>query len=217
MIETALYDEVADRLLRWYPRSWRDRYGEEFAALLCDQIAEQPRSWRRDADVRWHGVKARLSAVGLGHSPLRDRNAMRTVEAVTLACFLGCLVSLWSQILRGSSSAPYAHPAVAAMRVVLAATFLVIGLWAFSGVTTLARRVMRARDDGHGSTLVPALLMVGIGSALFAAGITAVWSRLHWAVTPTSVSTVAAESISTFWLHPHLLGQVPGRRSCGWW
>lgn len=29
-------DQTARGWLRWYPRSWRDRYGDELAALLED-------------------------------------------------------------------------------------------------------------------------------------------------------------------------------------
>jgi hypothetical protein len=35
--------ERAGRLLRWYPRAWRDRYGEEFTELLISDIEERPR------------------------------------------------------------------------------------------------------------------------------------------------------------------------------
>ena len=38
-------------LLRWYPRGWRARYGDEFAELLLAELAERPRGWRRTADV----------------------------------------------------------------------------------------------------------------------------------------------------------------------
>jgi hypothetical protein len=52
-------DRRARRLLRWYPRSWRLRYGEEFTQLLIDDISERPRCWRRTLDVARSGVTAR--------------------------------------------------------------------------------------------------------------------------------------------------------------
>ena len=33
----------ADRLIRWYPRAWRQRYGEEFGELVIADISERPR------------------------------------------------------------------------------------------------------------------------------------------------------------------------------
>ena len=52
-------------LLRWYPASWRARYGEEFAELLQAELAEQPRNWYRTADVITSGMLARCSSAGL--------------------------------------------------------------------------------------------------------------------------------------------------------
>ncbi|HEX3803718.1 MAG TPA: hypothetical protein VHV75_12845 [Solirubrobacteraceae bacterium] len=208
----AASDPTVSRLLRWYPRIWRERYGEEFGELLRAEIDEQPQSWRRDVDVRWHGVKAQLGVVGLGRQPLRDSDAIRMVKAVSLVSFIGCLLSLWSQILRGSDwPTEYAlPPSVLAMCIVPAMTFAVIGVHALKWISSLARRMWRARSSGQGRALVPALLTGGIGVALLSAGLVMVWSTtLHRGITPTSVTMLVTESISTFWLHPHLLGQVP--------
>ena len=59
-------EERAERLLRWYPRAWRSRYGEEFAELLIADLAERPRAWSRTADVIRGGITARLADAGLG-------------------------------------------------------------------------------------------------------------------------------------------------------
>jgi hypothetical protein len=56
----------AERLIRWYPKAWRSRYGEEFAELLIDDITERPRSTARTLDVARGGILARLAAAGLG-------------------------------------------------------------------------------------------------------------------------------------------------------
>lgn len=61
----------AGRLLRWYPRVWRDRYGEEFAELLIADIEERPRAVGRTVDVILGGFVARLSAAGLCGLPIR--------------------------------------------------------------------------------------------------------------------------------------------------
>ena len=34
------------RLLRWYPRAWRERYGEELLALIQDTLDEGRPTWR---------------------------------------------------------------------------------------------------------------------------------------------------------------------------
>lgn len=51
----------ARRLLRWYPKAWRLRYGDEFAQLLVDDMAERPRSWQRAVDVARCGLAARTA------------------------------------------------------------------------------------------------------------------------------------------------------------
>lgn len=51
----------ARRLLRWYPKRWRARYGDEFTQLLIDDISDRPRSWHRTANVVQNGVALRLT------------------------------------------------------------------------------------------------------------------------------------------------------------
>jgi hypothetical protein len=48
----------AERLLRWYPRPWRDRYEAEFTELLMADISERPRSPRRYGV--WIAARVRL-------------------------------------------------------------------------------------------------------------------------------------------------------------
>ena len=54
-------DRRARRLVRWYPKAWRLRYGEEFTQLLNADITERPHSWRRTLDVARRGVAARVA------------------------------------------------------------------------------------------------------------------------------------------------------------
>ncbi len=39
-------DAAARKLLRWYPRAWRERYGEEFLAMVEDSLAGGRPTWR---------------------------------------------------------------------------------------------------------------------------------------------------------------------------
>ena len=67
----------AARLLRWYPRDWRERYGDEFLELLVDDLEERPHSIDRLLDVARSGLVVRLAAAGLGV----DRS-IRTITGV---------------------------------------------------------------------------------------------------------------------------------------
>ena len=107
----------AERLLRWYPRPWRDRYGAEFTELLVSEISERPRSPRRSLDVARGGVRARLADAGLAGFPLpvatagggagalaeqaRQRQVSASLGAFScaLGAFLVFAAALWSQIL----------------------------------------------------------------------------------------------------------------------
>ena len=108
----------AERLLRWYPRPWRDRYGAEFTELLIADIDERPRSPRRSLDVVRGGIRARLADAGLAGFPppvagsaagpagtVAEQARQRQVSASlgSLSCALGGFLvfgaALWSQIL----------------------------------------------------------------------------------------------------------------------
>jgi hypothetical protein len=107
----------AERLLRWYPRPWRDRYGTEFTELLISDISERPQSLRRSLDVTRGGVLARLADAGLTGFPLPAATAGGPAGAVaqqarqrqicaslgSFSCGLGAFLifaaALWSQIL----------------------------------------------------------------------------------------------------------------------
>ena len=106
----------AARLVRWYPRQWRDPYGEEFTELLVSDIAERPDSLARTLDVARAGLLARLAGAGLtGCAPAgrpggagelaaaRARHAaasLGTLGAAT-AVFLVVGTAQWSQLVIG--------------------------------------------------------------------------------------------------------------------
>lgn len=80
----------ASRLLRWYPKAWRSRYGEEFADLLIADVGERPRSWTRTVDVARGGIVARFAAAGLCGCTLEASDQVRA----SLASF-GCCAAVF--------------------------------------------------------------------------------------------------------------------------
>jgi hypothetical protein len=211
------------RLLRWYPRSWRARYGEEFTELLLAELAERPRSWRRTADIVMSGMLARCTSAGLTSHELAPAEQIRYGVA-TLSCALAAFLTFgvamlaqlatgWQWVAPRSASALGGSVAMSAG----AACLVLIGLlgalpvaWR-AVVTAVGRRDGRlARSAGlmlaSGAVLVTGTLHFqnswpgtgGTGAlhGLFPAGIAA----FGWA------STL---SVSSFWLHPALLGILP--------
>lgn len=47
-------------LLRWYPRTWRDRYGEELLVLIQDTLEEGRPAWRLRLGVISGGLRERV-------------------------------------------------------------------------------------------------------------------------------------------------------------
>ena len=96
----------AARLVRWYPRSWRSRYAEEFTELLICDIEERPLSWSRTIDVARGGIVARLGCLGLCGAGNRARAGSRARASVAttwccLALFGAFGVAIWSQLTIG--------------------------------------------------------------------------------------------------------------------
>jgi hypothetical protein len=54
-----------ERLLRWYPTSWRDRYGEELLALMEDECDDTTPTRRYRRDIARAGLRERVYATGL--------------------------------------------------------------------------------------------------------------------------------------------------------
>lgn len=184
-----------ETLLRAYPKSWRDRYGEEFAALLADDIAERPRCLRRDLDVVRSGLAARLSTTG--------------AMLAALLVFAAAATSIWTQLVNGTLHAQPDTAAPALGLVTLSICGLaVIGIAAAGGVA-VSRAVARTIRRGAGRALVRPAATTIAGAATLAAGVLQISSHAP-ATTPLSRWTWAAtESISTYWIHPDRLLTLP--------
>ncbi len=83
-VATSRYGARAQRSLRWYPRVWRERYGEEFCAHLEAEFDERPWSPRRGANVALHGLVTRLQLQRL----LRWTVGVTGLAAMTVAVVL---------------------------------------------------------------------------------------------------------------------------------
>jgi hypothetical protein len=211
-------ERQAARLLRWYPASWRARYGEEFAELLLADLAEQPRNWRRHADVAAHGLLARVALTGLtarAHPP--------AVQMATLGCALAAFgtlsVAMLAQLATGWQWVSPASPSVAdatVLMTVAAACIAIIGLAA--GVPLVGRILFTARQR-DGRVMRPAALAVACAAALIvgARHFQNAWpgtggTGADHSLVPGGVAAFAWSStlsVSSFWVHPDLLIRFP--------
>jgi hypothetical protein len=214
----------AARLLRWYPASWRDRYGDEFTELLIAEFAEQPRSWRRAVDVARGGLLARLACAGLaGHRPEPSEQARAglATAACSMAAFLAFGVAMWAQLAIGWEWAPPSGAATTIGMVAMSAAAALLAAAALAAVVPLfwaaARRVVchRARRL-HGP-----LLLALAGAVVLAAGShhfqngwpgTGAFAGAQRGLVPGGVaafSWAATLSVSSYWAHPSALAVFP--------
>ncbi len=214
----------AARLLRWYPAAWRARYGDEFAELLIAEFAEQPRSWRRAADVARGGLLARLSRAGLSGNPPDSTEQVRA-RLATAACsagaFLAFGIALWAQLTIGWEWEP---PSTAATRVAMtsmSAGVLLLAVLALLAVVPLAWSAARAVRHRRARHLLGSALLAVLGAAVLAAGShhfengwpgTGAHAWAQQGLVPGGVaafSWAATLSVSAYWAHPAALAAFP--------
>jgi hypothetical protein len=205
----------ANRLLRWYPPSWRERYGEEFEALLVADISERRQSRRRTVNVALSGLLARLAAAGIaGESEQRTKLG-------AIACLGGVFavlgVGLSAQLMIGWQWAPPTDPATT---VGLAA--ILTGLAALAAIVALAAApilwsALRTRAKG---VRLPLLALAGGLAVLVLAGI---HFAPHWPgagghawngkqLAPGGLAAFAwatTLSLTSYWAHPTKLATFP--------
>jgi hypothetical protein len=142
----------ARRLLRWYPPSWRDRYGEEFVDHLEQEFEDCPSNLGRSINVVRKGVVARLGDIGLFDSTAttgaQSRAALGT--GVALASLMAVvMMNFWSRAMLVWSGRKY-HPipvsaTTGTLTVVTALMLLVLAAIVIVVVTCVVRQIIRRR------------------------------------------------------------------------
>ena len=208
----------AAQLLQWYPRSWRARYGAEFAELLLAEFAEQPQNWRRSFDVASHGLLARLADAGLmsrrqpPERPLATAGCALAAFGVLAVAMLAQLATGWQWVSPGSS-----YVTGATLIMTLAAGC--VGLIGLGAVVPVIWQVLRAVGRRNARVIRPAGLALGCGAAL-------AFGAKHFQNSWPGTGGAGAEhglvpggmaafgwastlSVTSFWAHPELLGRFP--------
>lgn len=211
----------AARLLRWYPRAWRSRYGEEFAELLVADIGERPRSRSRTADVIRGGIAARLGQAGLGGGAPAPGTNRTCASLASLGCcaavFAAVGGAMWSQLTTGWQWSPPGTAGVTVAMLAMSAAMGVLAVLALLAVLPVAWRVAAARPPGvrgPSALFLAGLAVVVIGGRHFGNGWPGTgghpWS--HQGLVPGGVaafSWASTLSVSSFWAHPAALAAFP--------
>jgi len=221
----------AERLLRWYPRVWRERYGEEFAELLVAEMEERPRSAARTIDVVRSGIVARLTLVGLAGAPVPGSAAAdpRRQVRVSLGTLGGALAvclafgaAMWSQLTIAWewTARPDAMPPTMRATLVMSAamlTFLAVAALAVLPVLYAVVRNFSRRLAGPALVLLAAVAVLAVGGHHFGNGWPGTGGHGEdgsiFPVIPAGLQAFAwalSLSVTSFWAHPAALMAMPG-------
>ena len=205
----------AARLLRWYPRAWRERYGAEFTELLISDVSERPRSRIRTLDVARGGIVARLGEAGLTGSPVPGVSPGASLGSLgcCLAVFLVFAAALWSQLTIGWQWSQSASTATAVATVVTSAAM--IALLALAGLAAITVGYAIIVNFTR-RLIVPAGVLLAATTVLFAGGrhFGNGWPGTggHRGLVPGGLAAfewATSLSVSAYWVHPSALAAFP--------
>jgi len=209
-------------MLRWYPREWRARYGEEFTELLVSDMSERSRSVRTPADVAVNGIVARLAYAGLGQSTLEDaERSRRTLLAFAgaAAVFVTVGLGIWAQLTIGWQWSPPDTVATSVAMFVMSYSVLVLLALGAMAVVPLAwptaRAALRRRNvvGPLALTLAGAGILI-VGSRHFANGWPGTGGHqwAHQGLVPGGLAAfvwAATLFVTAYWAHPGALLAFP--------
>jgi hypothetical protein len=214
----------ARRLLRWYPRSWRARYGDEFAELLIAEFAEQGPSWRRAVNVAGTGLRARLACAGLAGHPLDPAAAARSGLATVASCAAAAGLAggaIWAQLAVGLQWSAPADPQVILAMSIMSGALACLAVLALLAAAPIAAAAAAAMFRGHGRELgwpaamiVAGALVLVVGGRHFQNGWPGTGGHLlvHQDLVPAGVAAfgwAATMWITSYWAHPAVLAAFP--------
>jgi hypothetical protein len=151
--------------LKWYPRSWRDHYGEELMLFLQDRYGEDPVPVTARLSMIRSGSVERLRAGGIIGTSVDSDRRIRGASLLVL-CAWGMFVVAGAVFAKYTEHWPLATPqvdqrvpevAMGIVQVAAAAGFLILVV---AGLITLPALVALVRSDGWKSIWATARWMV---------------------------------------------------------
>ena len=172
------------RLLRWYPRAWRERYGEELLVLIQDTLDEGRPTWRLRLGVIWGGLRERGHQAGRA---VRAADKWRTGVHRWSLFVTGLVLASVPEAVRGSPSQARGWQAAAADGVL--ATVALTGVVVLaSGLTALPALIRFLRAGGWPK--VRRRIMKAAGATVVTGGVLAGVSAVSGSRSPAQLNTV---------------------------
>jgi hypothetical protein len=144
-------------LLGWYPPRWRDRYGDEFGALMEDALGDRPPTRRFRLGIALAGLRERGHEAGVSGDSMLPADRARAGSLLVLYAWALFLVagSSFAKLSEGfglavpTRTAPLASGAYRAVMVVAILTCLVV----IAGMAIAAPAFLRFLRAGGWSTI----------------------------------------------------------------
>jgi len=168
-------------LLRWYPRGWRERYGDEFLALVEDALDGRGPGWRLRLGVARSGLRERGHQVRL----TGRRVVRRLARDPGLAAIAGGYLIAIAAYGLGPSSGRQADVILGALIALAAVTGLALLAGGLAALPALVRLVQAGRRPKPGRGLAGAVVVI-VATAAALAWLT-FWSGTS-SLTPLSTS-----------------------------
>jgi hypothetical protein len=162
---------TAGRLMRFYPPSWRARYGEELEALILDMSAGRRVPWHVRADVAGAGGRERLRGLGLagdGSPQARARGgAALVLWAWALFVLAGAIVQRTSE--HWDTALPGAHALASRAFDGLLGVAVVASVLVLVGIGLALGALLRFLRDGGWPQIRRTVIVAGLMTALLVA------------------------------------------------
>lgn len=145
----------ARRLLKLYPSTWRERYGDEFLDFMEQSIASDPHNTRRTSNIIYKSAKVRLSDLGIsGHDLDEARGPKISLGTTTFLASIFAVFALfyWSTAMISWNSNPRVETsfgvslwmgAITVSAILLSLSLLTIGI---TLIARAWRKAVRERD-----------------------------------------------------------------------
>ena len=160
----------AKRLLLWYPKTWRERYREEFVDHLEQEFAERSVDFRRTVNIACKGVVARIGDFGFSNATLSAEGQTRAAVGTSFALIaLAAVLALnfWSlAMLRWSSRTYHPIPVSATTGILTVVTGLMLLVLVAIVLTVVVAAGHQIRHGRGRPVVVPSILAASSGALL---------------------------------------------------
>jgi hypothetical protein len=162
-------------LLRWYPKEWRERYGEELGALMEDSLNGQPPTPRLRLSIAWSGLRERAHQAGVIGEGTPAPNRLAAGALLVLSAWTAFMVAgaNFAKFSEGFSPAVPAGSRALATRSFDVVQFLAVagGLLVIAGAAVALPAFIRFVRDG-GWSAIRRHVYRAVAATVIASGIT---------------------------------------------